>query len=114
MCFRAFPDGAPPFISHQCPIWQNALPSPALLLAGAKFCVENFSGKLPQTAKELRTIPGIGPYTAAAVSSIAYGQAEAAVDGARGGRALARSKSTWQRRTIPSADPFSKTLPELG
>ncbi|GAB4305578.1 MAG: A/G-specific adenine glycosylase MutY [Candidatus Bipolaricaulota bacterium] len=36
---------------------------------------------LPTTAAELEELPGIGPYTAAAVASIAYGEPVAAVDG---------------------------------
>lgn len=36
---------------------------------------------LPATAAELRTLPGIGAYTAAAIASIAYGEAVAVVDG---------------------------------
>ena len=42
---------------------------------------EQYQGKLPVTAKELVKLPGIGPYTAGAISSIAYGQPEPAVDG---------------------------------
>jgi A/G-specific adenine glycosylase len=51
------------------------------LLDGAKYVVDNFSGKLPTTADDLRKIPGVGPYTAAAVASIAFGQRSAVVDG---------------------------------
>ncbi len=36
---------------------------------------------LPATAAELEELPGIGPYTAAAVASIAFGEPVAAVDG---------------------------------
>ncbi|WP_036270190.1 A/G-specific adenine glycosylase [Meiothermus rufus] len=36
---------------------------------------------LPHTASGLQALPGVGPYTAAAVASIAFGQAIAAVDG---------------------------------
>ncbi|MGI9038932.1 MAG: A/G-specific adenine glycosylase [Gemmatimonadota bacterium] len=36
---------------------------------------------LPSHASELRELPGIGPYTAGAVASIAFGRAEPAVDG---------------------------------
>ena len=43
--------------------------------------MEQFGGELPQTAKELRKLAGIGPYTAGAVASIAFGQPEPAVDG---------------------------------
>jgi len=43
--------------------------------------MEEHGGELPRTAKELRKLAGIGPYTAGAVASIAYGQPEPAVDG---------------------------------
>lgn len=38
-------------------------------------------GSLPQTPAEWRELPGVGPYTAAAVTSIAFGAAVACVDG---------------------------------
>jgi A/G-specific adenine glycosylase len=38
-------------------------------------------GSLPLTAEELRQLPGIGAYTAAAVASIAHGERVAVVDG---------------------------------
>lgn len=43
-------------------------------------CRDN-DGKLPETYDELITLPGIGPYTAGAISSIAYQKKVAAVDG---------------------------------
>ncbi len=43
--------------------------------------VEQYGGKLPPTAPELKKLPGVGDYTAGAISSIAYGQPEPAVDG---------------------------------
>jgi len=36
---------------------------------------------LPQTARDLQTLPGIGPYTAAAVASLAFAEAEPVLDG---------------------------------
>ncbi len=36
---------------------------------------------LPQTYEELKELPGLGPYTAAAVASMAFGERVAAVDG---------------------------------
>jgi len=36
---------------------------------------------MPRTAEALRTLPGIGSYTAAAIASIAHGEAVAVVDG---------------------------------
>lgn len=47
----------------------------------ARLLVADFDGKLPSTAEQLRKLPGVGPYTAAAIASIAFGRAEAAVDG---------------------------------
>lgn len=38
-------------------------------------------GQLPETAVELQQLPGIGPYTAGAVASLAFGQKAALVDG---------------------------------
>jgi len=38
-------------------------------------------GLFPQTYEELLKLPGLGPYTAAAVASIAFGEEVAAVDG---------------------------------
>ena len=47
----------------------------------AKFVQEKFGGKIPSTYKELITLKGIGPYTAAAISSFAFGEAKAVLDG---------------------------------
>ena len=50
------------------------------LHAGAKQ-VAAAGGRLPRTAAELRRIRGIGPYTAGAIASIAFGERVSAVDG---------------------------------
>jgi A/G-specific adenine glycosylase len=50
------------------------------LHATAKIIVRN-GGQLPRTAAEWRLLPGIGRYTAAAISSIASNEAVAVVDG---------------------------------
>ena len=42
---------------------------------------EKFAGLFPRTSAELLSLPGIGPYTAAAISSIAFDVPEAVVDG---------------------------------
>ncbi|HMZ80622.1 MAG TPA: A/G-specific adenine glycosylase, partial [Acidobacteriota bacterium] len=47
----------------------------------AKKVMTDHDGKLPATSLELLKLPGFGPYTAAAVASIAFGEAVAAVDG---------------------------------
>lgn len=43
--------------------------------------MEEYQGVMPGTAGELRHLAGVGPYTAAAIASIAFGQPAPAVDG---------------------------------
>lgn len=52
-----------------------------LLHRAAQFVQREFQGKLPRTAQALRTLPGVGEYTAAAIASIAFGEPIAVVDG---------------------------------
>jgi A/G-specific adenine glycosylase len=52
-----------------------------MLHAAAKEIVKKYAGKFPQRVEELRTLPGIGRYTAAAIASIAFGEPVAVVDG---------------------------------
>jgi A/G-specific adenine glycosylase len=77
---------------------------------GAKAVVANHNGKLPKTAAELRNLPGIGAYTSAAIASIAFGEAAAAVDG-NVERVLLRQTGAAEngaatnRKTHPSLSP---------
>ncbi len=52
-----------------------------MLHEAARFVADHGQSTLPQTAAELRLLPGIGAYTAAAVASIAHGERVAVVDG---------------------------------
>ena len=47
----------------------------------ARAVMRQSGGRLPHSVKELRGLPGLGPYTAAAVASIAFGADEIALDG---------------------------------
>lgn len=51
------------------------------LKKAAEKVMADFGGELPRTAAQLRSLPGIGDYTAGAIASIACGEAEPAVDG---------------------------------
>jgi A/G-specific adenine glycosylase len=51
------------------------------LHACARAVVERHGGKFPGTEKELRALPGIGDYTAAAIAAIAFDQEAMPVDG---------------------------------
>jgi A/G-specific adenine glycosylase len=52
-----------------------------MLHKAAQFVAEHLGGTLPATSAELRALPGIGAYTAAAIASIAYGEPVSVVDG---------------------------------
>jgi A/G-specific adenine glycosylase len=103
-----------------------------MLHKAAQFVAANGEGNLPTTADELRLLPGIGNYTAAAIASIAHGEAISVVDGnvervlcrVQGWEAVGRSGAAALRRKIEVAatqllDPerpgdFNQALMELG
>ena len=51
------------------------------LLKCARTVVADHGGRFPETRDGLLTLPGIGPYTAAAIAAIAFDQPETVVDG---------------------------------
>lgn len=51
------------------------------LLACAKRVQDEYKGRFPREYEELLKLPGIGPYTAAAIASFAFDQAVPAIDG---------------------------------
>lgn len=51
------------------------------LKKAAQAIVNNFGGEIPSGMKDLMSLPGIGVYTAGAISSIAFGKAVPAIDG---------------------------------
>ncbi|HAB38450.1 MAG TPA: A/G-specific adenine glycosylase [Rhodobacteraceae bacterium] len=51
------------------------------MLKCARIVVKNHSGKFPDNYTSLLKLPGIGPYTAAAIASIAFDMQETVVDG---------------------------------
>jgi A/G-specific adenine glycosylase len=50
------------------------------LHAAARILVQRHGGEVPASKEELLMLPGIGPYTAAAVASFAFGQRHAVLD----------------------------------
>jgi A/G-specific adenine glycosylase len=52
-----------------------------MLYRGAQFVERELGGEIPATSAELRTLPGVGEYTAAAIASIAFGESVAVLDG---------------------------------
>lgn len=51
------------------------------LLKCARMVASQYQGQFPNTYQGLLALPGIGPYTAAAISAIAFDQPETVVDG---------------------------------
>ena len=51
------------------------------LQKAARLICERYGGRLPASYEELKTLPGVGDYTAGAIASIAFGLPAPAVDG---------------------------------
>lgn len=72
------------------------------LLKCARVVVADHGGRFPDNREGLLALPGIGPYTAAAIAAIAFDRAEVVVDG-NVERVMAR---LWDIRTpLPAAKP---------
>lgn len=71
--------------------------------------VARHGGGLPRSEGELRALPGIGPYTAAAIASIAFGERTTPVDG-NVERVVARLFAV--REPLPRSKPVLKRLVE--
>ena len=55
--------------------------APIIFTDTAKIIVNDKKGVFPQSEKELKTLPGIGDYMAAAISAFAFHQASVIIDG---------------------------------
>ena len=95
-----------------------------MLHAAAKVVVQEYGGKIPNTAEQLLALPGVGRYTAAAIASIAFGEPVAVVDGNVGrvlwrflGKPLAGER-LWQAANFlldaRRPDDFNQAMMELG
>ncbi|MCB0820827.1 MAG: A/G-specific adenine glycosylase, partial [Bacteroidetes bacterium] len=51
------------------------------LHSAAKMVMNEFGGLFPQEYEQILKLPGVGPYTAAAIASMAFGKQHAVVDG---------------------------------
>lgn len=83
------------------------------LQAAVREVKENYGGTVPNTRDEISKLKGVGPYTAGAILSIAYGVPEHAVDG-NVMRVLSRILSIWDDIAKPSTRKiFEKAVEEL-
>lgn len=77
------------------------------LYACAKAVVADHGGRFPSSEAELLELPGVGPYTAAAISAIAFGERSSPVDG-NIERVVARLFAV--REALPAAKPLLRSL----
>lgn len=91
----------------------------------ARLLMRDHAGELPSRATSLRSLPGIGRYTAAAIASIAFGEPSAVVDG--NVERVLRRVLGWPRESLPriwdaaglllsrrSPGNFNQAMMELG
>lgn len=71
----------------------------------AQRVVRDYGGQFPRTESQLLTLPGIGPYTAAAIAAIAFNQRAVVVDG-NVERVIARIHAV--EEALPTAKPRLK------
>lgn len=83
------------------------------LQSAVKEVKEKYNGEVPSTPDEIAKLKGVGPYTAGAILSIAFGLPEPAVDG-NVMRVLSRILSIWEDIAKPSSRKvFEKAVREL-
>ena len=102
-----------------------------MLHKAAQAVVSQHDGNMPQTVEALRSLPGIGAYTAAAIASIAHGERASVVDGnvervlcrvegwegsAKTSIALRKQVEALAARLVDPAHPgdFNQAMMELG
>jgi A/G-specific adenine glycosylase len=71
----------------------------------AQVVIADYDGQLPRDARQLRRLPGIGRYTAAAIAALAFGQDEAALDG-NIRRVLARVYDVTEPENSPTGERY--------
>jgi A/G-specific adenine glycosylase len=76
----------------------------------AQIVAKDFAGRFPETEDGLRDLPGIGPYTAAAIAAIAFGARTTPVDG-NIERVVARLYAV--KTPLPAAKPEIKRLARI-
>jgi A/G-specific adenine glycosylase len=74
------------------------------LLKCARLVATDFGGVFPSDREVLQSLPGIGPYTSAAIAAIAFGQSEVVVDG---------NVERVMARLFAVNSPLPKAKPEL-
>jgi A/G-specific adenine glycosylase len=93
------------------------------MLKAARMVVDGYDGKFPRDRKLLEKIPGIGPYTAAAIMSFAYGDNHLAWDTNLyrvigrffyGGKQLVADEAFWEDKFAMPKKEMNAALMDFG
>ncbi len=93
------------------------------MLKTAEMVTNRYEGVFPRDKKLLETLPGVGPYTAAAIMSFAYGDNHLAWDTNLkrvigrfffGGKHLVADESFWEEKFITPKKEMNAALMDLG
>jgi len=83
------------------------------ILKAAKIVASDLDGQMPRTADELIKLPGIGPYTSRAISSICFDEEVGVVDGnvlRVHNRLIGKKVEWWSKDFFKATQSFSDTL----
>ncbi len=93
------------------------------MLKAAKVIVSQYEGVFPRDKKILETLPGVGPYTASAIMSFAYGENHLAWDTNLkrvigrfffGGKHLVADEEYWENKFVMSKREMNGALMDFG
>ncbi|MBP9727989.1 MAG: A/G-specific adenine glycosylase [Candidatus Moranbacteria bacterium] len=93
------------------------------MLRTAQVVMTEFGGEFPREKKLLETLPGVGPYTASAVMSFAYGENHLAWDTNLkrvigrfflGGKHLVSDEAFWEERLLMDKRDMNAALMDFG
>lgn len=87
------------------------------LLKASKYIMHDLNGVFPNKAEKLKKLPGVGPYTSAAIASICFGEAVGVVDGnvlRVYNRLIGEKRDWWKSDFYKETELFSTSLCTLG
>ncbi len=93
------------------------------MIKAAQKIVTEYGGKFPRDKKLLETLPGVGPYTASAIMSFAYGENHLAWDTNLkrvigrfffGGKQLVADEAFWEERFMMNKKEMNAALMDFG
>lgn len=87
------------------------------ILKASKFIMNDLDGEFPNAAQKLLSLPGVGPYTSAAIASICFKEPIGVVDGnvlRVYNRLIGEKKHWWKTEFFKETQSFSTSLCVIG